>query len=98
MRTFPLDTYANRFLKRAFDIVFRIADAAPPVPVGLLIAIAIKLTSKGPVFFKTHRLGVTGAPFTIYKFRTHAINPTTDDQTLVHRRKVTIGSPGWANS
>jgi putative colanic acid biosysnthesis UDP-glucose lipid carrier transferase len=80
MRTFPLDTYGNRFLKRAFDICFSSGMMVFLLPLGGLIAIAIKLTSKGPVFFKTHRLGVTGAPFTIYKFRTMRHKPTTDDK------------------
>ena len=82
MRTFPLDTYANRFLKRAFDIGFSSGMMLLLLPLGGLIAIAIKLTSKGPVFFKTHRLGVTGAPFTIYKFRTMHHQPISGDKLL----------------
>ncbi len=80
MRTFPLDTYGNRFLKRAFDIVFSFLMILFLTPLGVLIAIAIKLTSSGPVFFKAHRLGVTGAPFTIFKFRTMKFQPIEDDQ------------------
>lgn len=82
MRTFPLDTYANRFLKRAFDIGFASLMMLLLLPFGVLIAIAIKLTSRGPIFFKTHRLGVTGAPFTIYKFRTMRHQPVSDDKLL----------------
>ena len=81
MRTFPLDNYAHRFLKRSFDIVFASLMLLFLAPVGLLIAIAIKLSSRGPVFFKTHRLGVTGAPFTIYKFRSMKYTPVGADQT-----------------
>jgi Undecaprenyl-phosphate glucose phosphotransferase len=82
MRTFPLDAYANRFLKRAFDIGFSSLMMLLLLPLGLLIAIAIKLTSRGPVFFKTHRLGVTGAPFTIYKFRSMRHQPTANNKLL----------------
>ncbi|HXD77093.1 MAG TPA: exopolysaccharide biosynthesis polyprenyl glycosylphosphotransferase [Puia sp.] len=92
MRTFPLDTYANRFLKRAFDIGFASFMILCLLPLGLLIAIAIKLTGKGPIFFKTHRLGVTGAPFTIYKFRTMIYQPTPDNQlhsTVQNDRRIT---------
>ncbi len=39
-----------------------------------LIALAIKLTSRGPVFFRQQRSGLNGAPFTIYKFRTMTTN------------------------
>src|ERR1700744_1077043 len=80
MRTSPLDTYANRFLKRAFDIIFSAIMLILFLPLGLIIAIAIKLTSSGPIFFKAHRLGVTGAPFTIFKFRTMKHQPIEDDQ------------------
>jgi putative colanic acid biosysnthesis UDP-glucose lipid carrier transferase len=80
MRSFPLEIYANRFLKRAFDIVFSAIMLLLLLPFGLLIAIAIKLSGKGPVFFRTHRLGVTGAPFTIYKFRTMKYQPVNADQ------------------
>jgi exopolysaccharide biosynthesis polyprenyl glycosylphosphotransferase len=43
-------------------------------PVFLLIAIAIKLASPGPVFFRQQRSGQNGAPFTLYKFRTMVTN------------------------
>ena len=39
-----------------------------------IIALVIKLTSRGPVFFKQMRSGLNGAPFTIYKFRTMVTN------------------------
>jgi len=44
------------------------------VPVIPLIALAIKLTSPGPVFFRQQRSGLNGAPFTLYKFRTMVTN------------------------
>jgi exopolysaccharide biosynthesis polyprenyl glycosylphosphotransferase len=44
------------------------------VPIIPLIALAIKLTSSGPVFFRQQRSGLNGAPFTIYKFRTMTSN------------------------
>jgi len=43
-------------------------------PVFLIIAIAIKCTSPGPVFFKQQRSGINGTPFTLYKFRTMVTN------------------------
>jgi putative colanic acid biosysnthesis UDP-glucose lipid carrier transferase len=92
MRTFPLDTYANRFMKRAFDMAFASLMILLLLPFGILIAIAIKLTSRGPVFFKTHRLGVTGAPFTIYKFRSMKYQPVSTDQfrsTTLNDERVT---------
>jgi exopolysaccharide biosynthesis polyprenyl glycosylphosphotransferase len=44
------------------------------IPVIPLIALAIKLTSPGPVFFHQQRSGLNGAPFTLYKFRTMVTN------------------------
>ncbi|MEI9959614.1 MAG: sugar transferase [Limisphaerales bacterium] len=43
-------------------------------PLFLFIAIAIKLTSPGPVFFKQQRSGLNGSPFTLFKFRTMVTN------------------------
>jgi exopolysaccharide biosynthesis polyprenyl glycosylphosphotransferase len=44
------------------------------IPVIPLIALAIKITSPGPVFFRQKRSGINGTPFTIYKFRTMVTN------------------------
>jgi exopolysaccharide biosynthesis polyprenyl glycosylphosphotransferase len=44
------------------------------IPVIPLLALAIKLTSPGPVFFRQQRSGLSGAPFTLYKFRTMVTN------------------------
>jgi exopolysaccharide biosynthesis polyprenyl glycosylphosphotransferase len=44
------------------------------IPVIPLVALAIKMTSPGPVFFRQQRSGLNGAPFTILKFRTMATN------------------------
>lgn len=50
------------------------------------IAIAIKLTSRGPVFFRQNRLGFNNLPFSVYKFRTMRV-ATTEDQTLKQARR-----------
>jgi putative colanic acid biosynthesis UDP-glucose lipid carrier transferase len=81
MHSFPLDIYSNRFVKRVFDILFSLVVIILLFPLCLLIALAIKLTSRGPVFFKTYRIGVTGAPFKIYKFRTMRYDDSPDSQS-----------------
>lgn len=56
-------------LKRAFDIVVSLFCLVILSPVYLVVAIIIKLTSKGPIFYSQERIGLHGRPFTIYKFR-----------------------------
>ncbi len=56
-------------LKRIIDIVFSLIAFIILSPVFLFSAIAIKLSSKGPVFFKQERIGKYEKPFTIIKFR-----------------------------
>jgi undecaprenyl phosphate N,N'-diacetylbacillosamine 1-phosphate transferase len=58
------------WLKRAFDVAVSAAGIAILFPFLPLIALAIKLDSKGSVFFSQTRLGKDGKLFTIYKFRT----------------------------
>ncbi|WP_193437795.1 sugar transferase, partial [Streptococcus suis] len=56
-------------LKRVIDMVFSCLAIVVLSPVLLLIAIAIKLDSKGPVLFKQKRVGKNKTHFMIYKFR-----------------------------
>jgi exopolysaccharide biosynthesis polyprenyl glycosylphosphotransferase len=60
----------NRFQKRAFDFCFALAALIAITPVMIACAIAIKLTSKGSVFYRAERIGLEGKPFTMLKFRT----------------------------
>ncbi|MGA1870000.1 MAG: sugar transferase [bacterium] len=59
----------NLFMKRAFDIVISLIAIVVALPVMIIIAIAIKLTSQGPIFFKQIRIGKDNKPFMLYKFR-----------------------------
>ncbi|MGE5483893.1 MAG: sugar transferase [Ignavibacteriales bacterium] len=56
-------------VKRAFDIIFAVMCLVIASPLLLAIALAIKLDSKGPVFYRGLRVGLHGKPFRIYKFR-----------------------------
>ena len=58
------------FIKRLFDILLSFIGIVILIPVYIVIAIAIKLDSKGPIIFKQIRVGKNGKKFTIYKFRT----------------------------
>jgi lipopolysaccharide/colanic/teichoic acid biosynthesis glycosyltransferase len=60
---------AARLIKRAIDIAVSLAALILLFPLLLAIAIAIKLTSKGPILFKQTRVGQYGGRFTFLKFR-----------------------------
>jgi putative colanic acid biosysnthesis UDP-glucose lipid carrier transferase len=75
----PLDDHLNQFIKRIFDLIlsslviaFVLAWLLP------LVAIAIKLDSPGPVFFRQRRSGIINKPFDCLKFRTMKINQEAD--------------------
>lgn len=59
-----------KLIKRIIDFVLSLIALIILSPILLIIAIIIKLDSKGPVFFKQERLGRNGEVFLIYKFRT----------------------------
>jgi exopolysaccharide biosynthesis polyprenyl glycosylphosphotransferase len=61
---------AKRFQKRAFDFSFALAALIGALPILLIAAIAIKISSKGPVFYSSERIGIDGKPFAMLKFRT----------------------------
>lgn len=65
---------AKRFHKKAFDILFATAALLVASPVLLLSAAAVKLTSRGPVFYNAERVGLDGKPFTMHKLRTMVAN------------------------
>ena len=75
----PLDDQLNRFIKRAFDIVFSfllmVFILSWLVP---LVTLLIRLDSKGPALFKQKRSGINNEPFTCYKFRTMRVNEDSD--------------------
>lgn len=62
--------YWQQVLKRAFDIVFSIIAIIILIPVYLFLAIGVKLSSPGPILFYQERIGKSGKPFKIIKFRT----------------------------
>ncbi len=59
----------NAFIKRVFDLVVASIIVLIGMPVWLLVALAIKLDSPGPVLYKQERIGRGGRPFGMYKFR-----------------------------
>lgn len=64
----------NLFLKRCFDVICSIIGLIVLCPVFFIICIAIKLDSKGPVFFKQDRRTKDGRIFKMYKFRSMCVD------------------------
>jgi len=60
----------QQYVKRIIDVLVSLCLLAILSPVFIVLSAVIKLTSKGPVFFKQERIGLHGLPFTIFKFRT----------------------------
>lgn len=61
-------------LKRVMDVVGAMAGILVLAPLLILIAVVVKLTSQGPVFYRGVRAGLYGKPFRIFKFRTMVDN------------------------
>lgn len=60
----------NRLVKRSFDVVFSAAVLLVLAPLMLVVALAVKLSSRGPVLFRQERMGLDGESFAMLKFRT----------------------------
>lgn len=63
-----------RYIKRFMDVILATIALVVLSPIFLIIAIAIKIESKGPVFFKHTRIGKNGKIIKLYKFRSMVIN------------------------
>jgi Undecaprenyl-phosphate glucose phosphotransferase len=96
VRQVPLDDMMNAFLKRTFDILFSLAVLLFLSPLFLVLAIGVKLSSPGPVFFVQERVGKNRRLFKMYKFRTMAVSESSvsDTQwtTKDDRRKTKLGA------
>jgi exopolysaccharide biosynthesis polyprenyl glycosylphosphotransferase len=64
---------SSRLLKRAFDVVATTIGLIAVAPVIAITALAIRIDSKGPIFFRQVRIGRDGRPFRIYKFRSMVV-------------------------
>lgn len=76
VRPYPIDTVRYAVGKRTFDIVFSLLVLLLASPLFLLIALMIKLTSRGPVFFAQERISLNGRRFKMLKFRTMLVQDT----------------------
>ena len=81
----------QRILKRFFDIVLSLIAMILLLPVYLFLSIGVKISSKGPVFYRQERIGYRGVPFQIIKFRSMYMDSEKDGPKLSSKedRRVT---------
>src|SRR6185503_12005818 len=90
----PLSSGA-RILKRTFDLLFAALAIVLLFPFWLIIALLIKLDSRGPVFYTQERVGMDGRLFLLYKFRT--MKAGADSQLHREYQKAFIAGRAEAN-
>ncbi|WP_305174468.1 sugar transferase [Sphingomonas aurea] len=68
-------------LKAVLDWVLALIVGVLTSPVMIIVAVIIRINSRGPALFRQQRMGYEGRPFTIYKFRTmHIVNDESDER------------------
>jgi exopolysaccharide biosynthesis polyprenyl glycosylphosphotransferase len=78
---------SSLFLKRAMDLILALVGLLLLVPVFVVVAMAVKLTSRGPIFFRQVRMGRGEGTFRIFKFRTMTVDAEQRKAALVHLNK-----------
>jgi Undecaprenyl-phosphate glucose phosphotransferase len=86
----PLDNYYSALYKRVFDILFSLINLVILSPLLLLIALLIKLTSRGPVIYVPKRVGVDGNVFKLFKFRTMYFTPRVHENLSTQENDARI--------
>ena len=77
----PAESLAYGIGKRAFDILFASLAVLFAAPLIAAIAVTIKLTSPGPIFFRQERVGLHGRSFSMLKFRSMKVASTGESDT-----------------
>jgi exopolysaccharide biosynthesis polyprenyl glycosylphosphotransferase len=90
VRRFDL-TRSSALFKRGFDLIGALVGLLAVAPLMIAIAIAIKLDSRGPVFFRQQRVGRHGKRFDMLKFRTMVPGAEEMKDSLRHRNEAMEG-------
>ena len=80
IRYVPLSNSFNKLAKRVVDIIGSFIGIILASPVMLVAAIAVKLSSKGPIIYKQERIGLNGQPFMMYKFRSMRVQTEAEEK------------------
>ena len=75
----------QKAVKRAMDIIASFLVIVLCLPIYIALAIAIKISSPGPIFFRQIRIGLQGKPFHIIKFRTMCVDAEVDGPALASK-------------
>jgi Undecaprenyl-phosphate glucose phosphotransferase len=85
----------NMVAKRVFDVLFALVAIAASAPIMLAVALAVKLTSRGPLLYKQERMGMDGHTFHILKFRTMRVDAELTGAKMASKddpRRTPIGT------
>ncbi len=92
--SYKINNFYSKYLKRIGDIVISIILLILTLPVLLITALIIKITSKGPIIYFQSRVGQKGIEFNMYKFRTMVKNAETDKALLTTKHDSRVTSIG----
>ena len=92
-----INKYKIPFTKRAFDIIVSGCALLALFPVFLIIAVLIKLSSKGPIFYKSKRVGANFKIFDFYKFRSMRTGADAKLKDLKHLNQYSIDAKQGAS-
>lgn len=81
-------------LKRAFDVTVASVLLAATAPLSIVGAVAVKLTSPGPVLYRAPRAGRNGKPFDMYKFRTMRTGLDSADRMVTEENDPRVTAVG----
>jgi Undecaprenyl-phosphate glucose phosphotransferase len=81
VREVPLDSIGNRIVKRTFDIAVSLFAILVFLPVYIVVALGVKLTSSGPILYKQERISSGNKPFMMLKFRSMCVQKKAEEKT-----------------
>lgn len=89
IRYVPLNNALNLFAKRTMDILGSLIGIIITSPIMLVVALAVKFTSEGPIIFKQERVGLHNKTFMMFKFRSMEVQKTTEEEKAWSTRNDT---------
>ncbi|MGD2062025.1 MAG: sugar transferase [Nitrospirota bacterium] len=87
--------WTTRHAKRAWELLFTAIALPLCLPLFALVALLIKLESRGPVFYRQERLGIHGRPYTVWKFRSMYADAEKDGPRLATEDDERITRVGY---